>query len=80
VANESLIVGYRSDDPDRFLTKRYNMGWTCERDGRCIECDRWVYLNPSGRTAHRERDSVLICKFCFEAGRQNRRSVEMGYL
>lgn len=72
MAGESLIVGYRADDTRRYLARTYNMGWDTKPDGRCIECGRPVFLNESGQRAHRERDSLLICKFDYDAGKRNR--------
>jgi hypothetical protein len=80
MAGESLIVGYRADDSRRYLARQYGFGDT-HPDGPCIDCGHQVYLNGSGLAAHRERDSVLLCRFCHEAGKQSRnRTVEIGYL
>lgn len=68
MAGESLIVGYRRDDPRRYLCECMNLGWWSSPDGACVVCGREVWLNNSGRTAHRERDSALICRFDYENG------------
>jgi hypothetical protein len=75
MSGESLIVGYRREDNRRYLADSYNMGWYTEPDGRCIECGHPVYLNQSGKHAHRERDSQLLCRFDYEAGKRNRAEI-----
>lgn len=70
-------MGYRRDDPRRYLCEWVGMGYWTSPDGDCIVCGQPVWLNNSGRTAHRERDSALICRFDYENGpRHNVAAIE----
>lgn len=59
MSNESLIVGYRSEDQSRYFAGAHTKG------GRCGDCRCEVFVNDSGIAALRERDSIVYCQNCY---------------
>lgn len=55
---QSYIVGYRSEDQQRYFKD------ATIKAGRCDDCGAEVFLNSSGVSAMRERDSILYCMNC----------------
>ena len=58
---ETMIIGWREDDPRRFMMQ----GGTVLA-GRCGACRHNTYLNPSGVEAMRTRDCAVFCHNCSE--------------
>jgi hypothetical protein len=59
---QSLLAGYRDDDPRRFALACLQRGGL--KSGKCADCRHDVYLDPGGQKTLRERDPVLVCMFC----------------
>lgn len=58
---ETLIIGYRYDDPMRLQADTVSR---VQPAGRCGTCGGNVYLNASGVRTMRERDCAIICRLC----------------